>query len=626
MLAPSSKEIEQNNCRKLLETFLLTGVAYLAVSFLLIYTVRLTGSIKFIHCAYMLVIALPVTIGMVAWLLKGVNGNLSWRALRDPVIGGLLLISLVFPAHCIMHKYVDSDDTSYVPPVAYYLDHPSTNLSYKIHHIYNAPGRSEFHSIITTYGFPYVVLQGAWSYVSGIPLTTLYYFIFPWIFGALSILGLYHLMLNFSPPTYAAISVLFTLSLLLICDNTHWSYGSWIPRRLQQPKVIHVFLTMPLIASFVLKSFQTQYRRTVMVLSVNLILIASLCFGASGLPFTLLVFILVFASGWITYDFPRFRLKNYLVFLPAGILLVVYALRIKFYYATEKAGMDQVYNQGFPTTFLGTFKSYFGDNPFEKSIIYVLILGFLGLLFFYPNVRERKWVITWLLLFFCFVFNPIVADFWIQNFTTSNLYWRTLFVMPWFILFGLGFSSFYLYVIKKLLNNSNVLKYILITIPALFLIIWIYKYFWQHDKMNLTFRLKVYKNSEYQYQFFRDKLEPGLLLAPYFHSSWWSVLGGNFRFYNDYYSVAPYLLTARGEKQAAQKRLALRAFTNTSDGKYTHSSFIAFKEIVGRDQPYNIILFNGNKNKEVLHFLNVSGYKACYTHKPMTLFQPLRND
>jgi len=110
----------------------------------------------------------------------------------------------------------------------------------------------------------------------------------------------------------------------------------------------------------------------------------------------------------------------------------LYAISILLLSASQ-LGSDKLINQNFPVTFLAHAR-YVLDGPAVTLFMAIGTILTIGLL----KNRNRRFVVTWIVLILAFYLNPLVSPFIIEHITTPNIYWRLFYLLPFPLVIGLS--------------------------------------------------------------------------------------------------------------------------------------------------------------------------------------------
>ena len=385
--------------------------------------------ISFRFYAILIAATTVVLVAVLAWRQRTrIVAVLASPPTSAAVLGSLAALSTI--ATLFAHR-PSVDDYYYIPNVVYYAAHPDQAMGYINHFILGADA-----PVSTFYqgtALPFEYSQGAWAYLLGVHVLTMYHVLTPALFGFLLPLVWFYLVSRFEFSDRAAIfgTMLIGLSLLLLGETLR-TYGNYGINRLWQGKAVVLTLGLPLFASLSIDFLRAVSRSA----WIRLFVCATALVGMSPSAIVLLSLFAILLAAAGAVAFPReLREGLRVTAVYGGSLCYVAVFAVAFLTRNAgKVGSDDPLNEGWPRTFLGHAGLVFSlDLPTTLILVAISLVGALLTLRGWP----RRFLASWLLFAGLALLNPLVAPFLIDHVTTPNLYWRLFYLLPFPLAIGL---------------------------------------------------------------------------------------------------------------------------------------------------------------------------------------------
>ena len=344
------------------------------------------------------------------------------------VLGSLAALTAI--ATLFAHR-PHADDYFYIPNVVYYVAHPDQAMGYINHFILGADA-----PVSTFYqgtALPFEYSQGAFAYLLGVHVLTVYHVLTPALFGFLLPLVWFYLISRFEFSDRAAIfgAMLIGLSLPLLGEAL-CSYGTFGINRLWHGKAVVLALGLPLFAALSVDFLRAVSRRH----WARLFVCATALVGMSPSAIVLLSLLAFLMAAAGAVAFPRDLRERIRVTAVYGVSLCYVAV-FAVGFLTKNAGKlrsDSLLNETMPRTFLGHAAFMFSlDSPTSLVLLAMSLAGALLTL----RGWSRRFLGAWLLCAGIALLNPLVAPFLIDHVTSPNIYWRLFYLLPFPLAIGL---------------------------------------------------------------------------------------------------------------------------------------------------------------------------------------------
>jgi hypothetical protein len=344
------------------------------------------------------------------------------------VLGSLAALTAI--ATLFAHR-PHADDYFYIPNVVYYVAHPDQAMGYINHFILGADA-----PVSTFYqgtALPFEYSQGAFAYLLGVHVLTVYHVLTPALFGFLLPLVWFYLISRFEFSDRAAIfgAMLIGLSLPLLGEAL-CSYGTFGINRLWHGKAVVLALGLPLFAALSVDFLRAVSRRH----WARLFVCATALVGMSPSAIVLLSLLAFLMAAAGAVAFPRDLRERIRVTAVYGVSLCYVAVFAVAFLTKNagKLGSDSLLNETMPRTFLGHAAFMFSlDSPTSLVLLAMSLAGALLTL----RGWSRRFLGAWLLCAGIALLNPLVAPFLIDHVTSPNIYWRLFYLLPFPLAIGL---------------------------------------------------------------------------------------------------------------------------------------------------------------------------------------------
>jgi hypothetical protein len=344
------------------------------------------------------------------------------------VLGSLAALTAI--ATLFAHR-PHADDYFYIPNVVYYVAHPDQAMGYINHFILGADA-----PVSTFYqgtALPFEYSQGAFAYLLGVHVLTVYHVLTPALFGFLLPLVWFYLISRFEFSDRAAIfgAMLIGLSLPLLGEAL-CSYGTFGINRLWHGKAVVLALGLPLFAALSVDFLRAVSRRH----WARLFVCATALVGMSPSAIVLLSLLAFLMAAAGAVAFPRDLRERIRVTAVYGVSLCYVAVFAVGFLTKNagKLGSDSLLNETMPRTFLGHAAFMFSlDSPTSLVLLAMSLAGALLTL----RGWSRRFLGAWLLCAGIALLNPLVAPFLIDHVTSPNIYWRLFYLLPFPLAIGL---------------------------------------------------------------------------------------------------------------------------------------------------------------------------------------------
>lgn len=344
------------------------------------------------------------------------------------VLGSLAALTAI--ATLFAHR-PHADDYFYIPNVVYYVAHPDQAMGYINHFILGADA-----PVSTFYqgtALPFEYSQGAFAYLLGVHVLTVYHVLTPALFGFLLPLVWFYLISRFEFSDRAAIfgAMLIGLSLPLLGEAL-CSYGTFGINRLWHGKAVVLALGLPLFAALSVDFLRAVSRRH----WARLFVCATALVGMSPSAIVLLSLLAFLMAAAGAVAFPRDLRERIRVTAVYGVSLCYVAVFAVAFLTKNagKLGSDSPLNETMPRTFLGHAAFMFSlDSPTSLVLLAMSLAGALLTL----RGWSRRFLGAWLLCAGIALLNPLVAPFLIDHVTSPNIYWRLFYLLPFPLAIGL---------------------------------------------------------------------------------------------------------------------------------------------------------------------------------------------
>jgi len=328
----------------------------------------------------------------------------------------------------------DADDYYYFTNVIYYLDHPNKSMGFDIHFL--ASNTEPFESVFLNTSMPFDYGRGLVSFFLNIDPLYSYYITADILTGALIPFTYFYLLSFFFKNTYNVFfATLFTILLLMVCGDTHRTFGNFAFSRAFQGKSLCMIVGLPLFCGTVIEYFGEKKSDTLIFAGTT----ATAMLGVSSTAVILIpnMFLLILGSLFIISEKRITILKHSLYIFGSLIYLFGYGLCVMGDIPFDLRRIIVSYYP-FPSTFLGHVMLFINPKaPFTPIVIFLSATFFMVV----SSSRQKLFIANWFLILVVFILNPISYYFIVNYFITSTIYWRLFYLLPFPLIAGLAFGN-----------------------------------------------------------------------------------------------------------------------------------------------------------------------------------------
>ena len=520
---------------------------------------------------------------------------------KEALIVLLLVISGAVLA--IIINRPDPDDSAYVPRALYYVEHASEALSSEVKWISAGEMRLRVPLFLSSF---YELFQAAFCVLLGGHFLLYHHIIFPAIAGSLIVSSMFlltNLLTTERRSTIFGVTVFLMLALML--GETHFTYGNSSFAQAFQGK--YVFLTAG-VSSWCYFSLKFLILRDKMSwLMLMLIGIGMASLTSTALPFVPLFSLIILMSYMANekyckgIEFPEFMFVSFCYLasiIPVAIMANEYREFANVYFT--KTSFAQT---SFPASFEGQMNLIIRSNaPFSVSLLLFLVSTLLVAIY----SKFRIFLMVWIVFLFVFLLNPMVSDFVMKYFTTSSIYWRLFFLLP----FPLVTVLLAAIVFPAINFNKNplILAFFLIS-GFLFSIYWPQTVLRKVNYVTVEFpREKVNKELHSVATEILAKAPEGTMLSPVEISNIVVLLSSKFPQLAVLSTDMMSIFVSNNKVDESILRSELLSYL-TSDKVGGNGIKLLEKFIDGKDSPVSVILpANGANNSEIIDCLSKRNY------------------
>jgi len=374
-------------------------------------------------CAAVFVVLAIIPAGALAILdARSLNQAVGFRVKENGWLLGLTLLA------CLLGSLVssainrpDADDSIYLPKPVFYIENPHATLDQRVNWIAALPSVAK--SGVFHY---YEAIQAALAVEFDIPFLDVYYIVFPALVAFLMMLGTcLQLSIFIQSRSQALVGlVVFFLVMMFLCES-HRSFGNISVARTFQAKYMFLTVGVPAWIYFslrflILRKLASWWALPVLALTMGASTTTALIF----FPFLAL---LIFTSYALTSGLlrePDRTLRLALEYGASLLPMVPMVLFLKLFFKAN-AGAAGVLNASFPSGFKDQLLLLVNQQyPISIPLFLISLLAVLVL------SRYRWFLGGWVALAVVFFLNPLVSGFIIKYVTTSNIYWRLFYLLP----------------------------------------------------------------------------------------------------------------------------------------------------------------------------------------------------
>ncbi len=430
----------------LLVVSLITTVANIDSSFKFSWLCLITG-LTLIYTGYHQNYALSFTEE------KQGSGRLIWLENLFLLLMGLVLIFLYLSS-----SITNSDDSHFVSYIVGLLKYPDIPIfSYET--IFNE--KKENFIFFLNYGQSWELLTAILSVLFNTDHFNIYYIFIPCLFLLVTAAPIYYFTKLYFPK-YAAVSIFFSVSILLIWSNYNHMHGMFFIPRFFQGKAILLSFILPLLVLLSRSYFiKKDFKSTCLLLAV---LISAAGVSTTGVYVSLLVFGMCFLA-YTPLKINKWMLTALcvlLLMLPNLLMLAQIKSKISEQrQPAEEYSLSSIQSeslQGQSTREIqrpiSSFYWLFGDHIY---LFLVLLFYCITFLLLFKKSSQHEELRRFYLILGLIAFNHPLAEFIATHIGPSNLVWRFHWSLPLPILFSL-FAARLLEFGQQLANGDGLLK------------------------------------------------------------------------------------------------------------------------------------------------------------------------
>lgn len=338
-----------------------------------------------------------------------------------------------------------SDHFLYTPNAVYMLNNPEEPMSFKLH-FFESGENCNIYSLSwgTSNAFEYT--RAVFARIFNLNFLTSYYLVTSFLVSFLIPLAIYLAVNHFSKNTLtAAISTFFTICVLLLLGETQRTFGSFTITKAADGKTLLLAVGIPLFISTTMNYFRYYSR----FYWAKLLVISTALVGASSSTIFLLpalAMVLTISHYFISNE-PKEFIKRTIIYGFSFGYLLIYAVFLATN-MTSDFSPDSPVNVGYPTSFFGHLSLFI--NP-DLPITPIVFLTFMILAIFFTKGKLKLFLLAWIFSSILLFLNPWIAPFYIRYITSSNVYWRLFYILPFPLVIGI-FSGKLVQITSRLNN------------------------------------------------------------------------------------------------------------------------------------------------------------------------------
>jgi len=337
------------------------------------------------------------------------------------------------------------DEYYYGTNPAYYVQHPTSKMDFKLLFFYS--GGQPFYSVsyLTATAFDYIL--GVFSYLTKIQFIKVYYELGGGLGGFLIPISIFLALSCFTRnTTSAALGTFFTTLSIFLLAETVWTPGGYSFIRAFEGKVIMLFAGIPLFIYYSLKYFAepriTYYASRITPIIPLFFLITALT-GMSTSAFMIFPILaaIIFVSYWLTF---RKIFASFRDVVERGIFYLL-SFSYLFYFAIFVALRDKVdtalainVSNGYTDSVREYLVGYY--NP-SIPLTPILLIIFSFAILFITKGKLRAFLTLWMGIVLMTIPNPIIAKFLLNLF--RGIYFRLMYIYPFPLIIGISVAALY---------------------------------------------------------------------------------------------------------------------------------------------------------------------------------------
>ncbi|MCH7479787.1 MAG: hypothetical protein IIC79_00180 [Chloroflexi bacterium] len=344
----------------------------------------------------------------------------------------IFIVSLIVGILGLISHSSGGDQFLYTPNAVYMLNNPEEPMSFELH-FFESGEDCNIGSLSwgTSNSFEYT--RAVFARIFNLNFLTSYFLVTSFVVSFLIPLAIYLALHHFTKNTLtAAISTLFTIGVLLLLGETQRTFGNFTITKAADGKTLLLAVGIPLFISMTFNYFRYHSRLYWLFLMV----ISTALVGASSSTIFLLpalAIVLVISHYFISNE-PRDYFKQTIYYGLSFGYLVLYALFLATSMTTDFSP-DSPINVGYPVSFFGHL-SLFINPDFPITPIVLVIFTILAIIL--TQGRLKTLLIVWVLSAILLFLNPLISPLIIRYITSSNVYWRLFYILPFPLVIGIA--------------------------------------------------------------------------------------------------------------------------------------------------------------------------------------------
>lgn len=351
---------------------------------------------------------------------------------QPKVVFVLVVICLLACGLGLFSHRPDMDDAYYLPNVVYFLEHPDEPMDFVLHFI------DVGDKPVVAYhrgSIPFEYSQGMIAYLTGLPLLTVYYFVFPVLFCFMVPLAWFYLLTRFSfKPWPAVAGAVFICLFLILLGEQHRSFGNFTFNRIFQGKTVMLAIGINVFAAFSIDFYRSPDIRKWFYLFMASVAMIGLT-TSSAILIPLFAVILAVSCCTAFVDRAKSCIGRSLAYFASLVYPVLYALSILLF-SLDQLGADSPIHLIKSLDFVSHARQVVEGPVILSTIIVGTLAAVLAL-----RANERKLIIAWIVSVVVLCLNPLTAPFVIKHVTSPDIYWRIFFLYPFPLVVGLSIAA-----------------------------------------------------------------------------------------------------------------------------------------------------------------------------------------
>ena len=328
----------------------------------------------------------------------------------------------------------DADDVNFLSKAVFYLENPSAPLSLRVYDHALLPFNLETPFQITQ------IIEFFYAYLATllrVSVLDVYHFIVPFVAGGAIPLVWYILVSKFTQSSKAAlIGVIAILAYLCLDGSSHRIYGNFAFVRIWQGKSIVMSILIPLFTVYSIEFFKSPNVRK----WANLAMLSTLCSSlTSSSVFLVPALSLCLGSAYLASGVDNLKYKVQHIFLYFSSLFYLIAVGLFLFFATNGTKFSTTYGSGLQD-FKGHFMLMF-TSWYSYSFLVVILSSLVAVIFI--KSEARRFLLGWITASILFFLNPVICPIVMKNLTTTQVYWRLFYILPFPLVIGISAAIFW---------------------------------------------------------------------------------------------------------------------------------------------------------------------------------------